>query len=273
MTCSCGKPTRDEAYVCDDCLGELAKDLGNVPWLVEQLDITLTKARGIDYAADTTHTTTRPTENKTIDDDGDPAADRATILLYHQGASEALSKLRRTLATWVRFCDEESIRHQSPNPNPPAESLQAMSGWLLWRIDGLGLSDMGADAVTEIASATARCWAVIDRPAERQYAGPCECGKDLYSKPGAKLTKCKACDREYDVEAMREWMRAGVRGRLVTAREGTTLLGRFDLPTAQKTIDSWHERKRILDHGCNAEGRFLYLIDDLLTLAAKGTAA
>lgn len=251
MTCNCGKPTRDNAYVCDECLTDLAKALGDVPWLVEQLDITLTKARGVDYAAM----------------GGSPSSEKPMMLPF--AAYEASGQLRQALVMWVRFCDEESVRHQSPKVGLPADTLQAMSAWLLWRVDGLGLSDLGSDAVSEITRAVGRARSVIDRPAERKYAGPCECGRDLYSKPGAKLTKCKGCEREYDVEAMVSWMRAGVLGRLVTAREGTTLLGRFDLPTKQDTIDKWHERKRIVDHGSNAEGKRLYLIDDLIGLAAQ----
>lgn len=254
MSCNCGKPTRDDAYVCDDCLSDLARALGDVPWLVEQLDITLTKARGVDYSAM----------------GGSPSSERPLMLPF--AAYEATNGLRQALVMWVRFCDEESIRHQSPKNALPADTLHAMSAWLLWRVDGLGLSDLGADAVSEITRAVGRAMQVIDRPAERKYAGPCECGRDLYSKPGAKMTKCKGCEREYDVEAMVTWMRASVLGRLVTAHEGATLLGRFELPTAQKTIDSWHLKKRIVDHGRNAEGRWLYLIDDLLGLAARNAA-
>ena len=40
--------------------------------------------------------------------------------------------------------------------------------------------------------------------------------------------------------------------------------------TAQKTIDSWHDRKRVLDHGKNPDGRLLYLMSDLIALAAHG---
>lgn len=251
MTCNCGKVTRDDAYVCDECLGDLARALGDVPWLVEQLDITLTKARGVDYAAM----------------GGSPSSEKPLMLPY--AAYEAAGGLRRALVMWVRFCDEEGVRNQSPKPGMPDDTLQAMSAWLLWRVDGLGLSDLGGDAVSEITRAVGRARMVIDRPAERRYAGPCECGRDLYSKPGAKLTTCKGCDREYDVEEMLTWMRAGVLGRLVTAHEGATLLGRFDLSVAQGTIDKWHERGRVVDKGHNAAGHRLYLIDDLLTLAAN----
>lgn len=269
-TCTCGKETRDHAYVCSDCLDEVTKALGNVPWIVEQLDISLIKARGIDYAAlGSDHLAHVPLAHVDIDDDGDKLADAATTLPYYDAAAGGLANLRHCLAMWVRFCEEEQIRHQSPATGYPEDTLQAMSVWLLWRVDGLAFNDLGPDVIAEITRAVGRCFAIIDRPAERRYAGPCECGRDLYSKPGAKITQCPACEKTYDVEAMQEWMRAGVSGRLVTAREGVTLLGRYGLPTAQKTVDKWHERKRLTERGTNAAGARLYLIDDLISLAAQ----
>lgn len=252
MTCNCGTPTRDEAYVCDGCLGELSKRLGEVPWVIEQLEITLTKARGIDYTA------------------LGGAASSEVALPLDVRALEASRGLRQALVMWVRFCDEESIRHQSPRNGLPADDPAAMSRWLLWRVDGLGLSDLGSDAVSELTRAIGKCRMVIDRPAEKQYAGPCECGRDLYAKPKAKAVQCRSCEREYDVEEMGTWMRAELGDRLFTAREATTLLGRFALPTAKRTIDHWHERGRVTAHGTNPAGHHLYRLNDLVALAANG---
>lgn len=252
--CQCGKPTRDDAYVCDACLDDLAKALGNVPALAGELDVSLTRVKGIDYT----------------EMGGSRGAE--TPLPLDQRAYEAISQLRAVLVSWTRFCSEEGVRNQSPRPGLPADTLQAMSAWLLWRVDGLGFSDLGPDAVSEITRAVGRCQMVIDRPAERRYAGPCECGRDLYNKPGEKITTCRACGKAYDVEAMGEWMRAGVAGRLVTAFEGATLLCRFDLPIKQATIDKWFERKRLTSHGTDTAGSRLYLIDDLIHLAANAGA-
>lgn len=270
-TCRCGQPTRDSAYVCDGCLGYLSEMLGEVPWLVEQLEVTLTKTRGIDYSTMGDHSNADLYAKKDVDDDGDPTADAATSLPFHTAASVASTKLRSALVMWVRFCDKEAIRHQSPSTALPANDAVSMSRWLLWRVDGLALNDLGSDAVSELTRAIGACRRVIDRPAERQYSGPCECGRDLYHRPGAKVVRCISCEREYDVDKLGEWMRKGVMGRLVTAHEGSTLLGRFALPTAQGTIDKWHERSRIVGHGHNAAGHRLYLIDDLLALAAQHT--
>lgn len=251
QTCNCGKPTRDAAYVCDECLGDLTKALAEIPWLAGELEVTITKQRGIDYTAL----------------GGSPSSE--SPLPLHAPALDARRALRLALTTCVRFCDEERVRHQSPRTGMPTDSLEAMSRWLMWRVDGLGLNDMGYEFADDITNAVASCRRAIDRAPERRYAGPCECGRDLYHKPGAIEAKCTDCARVYNVGELYEWMRKGVMGRLVTAREGSTLLGRFDLPTPQATIDVWHDRKRIVGHGSNAIGHRLYLIDDLLGLAAQ----
>lgn len=250
--CRCGKTTRDAAYTCDECLGDLSRALGEVPWTVEQLEVTLTKARGVDYTA------------------LGGAASSEVALPLDARALEASGALRQALVMWVRFCIEEDIRHQSPSNAMPADDLVAMSRWMLWRVDGLGLNDLGSDAVSELTRAIGRCRMVIDRPAEKRYVGPCECGRDLYAKPAAKMATCRACEREYDVDEMYVWMRAELGDRLFTAREAATLLGRFALPTPKRTIDYWHERGRVADHGTNPAGHHLYRLNDLAALAAQG---
>jgi hypothetical protein len=246
--CRCGKPTRDAAYVCEDCLSDLSRALGDVPWLAEQLDITLTRQRAAGPA-------------------GSPSPEKP--MPFHVGAFDAANALRHALVTWIKFCDEEHVKHNAHDDTWPEDNMVSMSRWLMWRVDGLGLNDMGSEAVDEITKAVKKGHQVIDRPADRRYAGPCECGRDLYVKPGAPQAKCSACEQVWDVAELGEWMRKGVMGRLVTAREGATLLSRFDLETSQRTIDKWHERKRIVDHGHNAAGHRVYLIDDLLNVAAQ----
>jgi hypothetical protein len=252
--CNCGKPTRDAAYVCEECLTRLFKALGDVPWLVEQLDIQSSKQRGVDYSAM-----------------GSAAQDDHPLPM-HLPATEARSALRQTMFTWIKFCTEEHITQRGGVEGWPADTLIAMSRWLMCRVDGLAFNDLGHDAADEIGNAIATCRRVVDRAPERRYAGPCECGRDLYHKPGAVEVKCRDCDRSYDVGELYEWMKSQVLGRLVTAQEGATLLGRFALETPKRIIYGWEDRKLIMAHGSNPAGKRIYLFDDLLALAAKRSA-
>ena len=151
--------------------------------------------------------------------------------------------------------------------------LATMASWLLNHIEWLRHHRAGHEAVEEITAAVWEVARVIDRPPEREYVGPCrDCGADIYGKPGAAVAECRPCGVGYDVAEMREWMKAQIYGRLVTAREGSALLCRFGLETKQATIDTWVHRKRLVPRGHDTEGRRMYLFDDLVTIAARSQA-
>lgn len=256
--CSCGRPTRDDAFSCDHCGDLTARALGDVPWLADELEITITKQRAAI--------------------DGDGAASAETPLMYHLPAAEKRDALRLALVTAVRFCVEEGVRNSDPGPEWPEDTMVAMSRWLLWRIDGLALNDMGEEITKEIRNAARDCRFIIDNPPERAYAGPCpECRRDLYHRHGATDVKCRGCGSTFDVGEVNEWMSKRINehmaDRMVTAREGATLLGRLGLPTEQGTIDKWRERGRLVEGGHNPKGHRLYRWEELLILAARHARA
>jgi hypothetical protein len=148
-----------------------------------------------------------------------------------------------------------------------------MVAFLLGQVTWLRHHRAGHEAVEEITSVVNSVRKAVDRPAERIYAGPCkDCNGDMYGKPGAASVECRPCGLEYDVAEMVAWMHSQLRGKLVTAREATVLLGRMGLPVQQKTIDKWRERDRLAEHSQDRDGKRLYLFDDLVTLAATNTA-
>jgi hypothetical protein len=253
--CRCGKPTRDEAYGCEDCADLLGRALGDVPWLEEQIDITISRQKGATY-------------------DGNTSAGADKPLPINLPASEARENLRALMVSWIKLCAEEGVRSTDPRRNLPEDTMTAMSRWLLWRVDGLMLHEAASEAVDEITSAVAHCHRLVDRPPERRYIGPCAgCGRDLYAKPGAKDGQCRWCEHEWTTIEREEWMKAAMVGKIVTAREGSTLLGRLGMSTAQDTIDKWRQRKRITECGHNAQGHRLYRWDDLRRLAESETRA
>lgn len=256
-TCRCGKPTRDAAYVCDDCLDTFAKRLGDVTWLDEELATTIAK-------------------QKSAGASGPPSAE--TALPINIAASERAETLRHELVMLVRFCAEEGVRASDPSGDLPENTIVAMSRWLLWRVDGLAFNDMAHEFVSSVTTAIRDCQRIIDLPPERSYAGPCpECKSDLYHRPAATEAKCPGCGQVYDVAEVQAWMQARIEehmtDRLVTSREGSTLLSRFGLETGQRTIDKWHERGKVAEAGHDAKGRRLFRWEELLTLAARHAKA
>jgi DNA-directed RNA polymerase subunit RPC12/RpoP len=256
--CSCGKPTRNDAYQCDDCGDKTARALGQVPWLIEELEVTITKQRAAI--------------------DGDGAASAETPLMYHLPAAEKRDALRHALVIAVRFCVEEGVRNSDPGPEWPEDDMRAMSRWLLWRVDGLALNDMGEEITKAIRDTVRACRHIIDKPPDRAYAGPCpECGRDLYHRQNAAEVNCSGCGSRWNVGEVNEWMskriEAHMKDKLVTAREGSTLLGRLGVPVEQGTIDKWRERNRVTEVSHNTDGHRLYRWEELLILAARHTKA
>lgn len=272
-TCSasnCDRPARDDAYLCNECLDEFAKVLGDVTWIDDEIETTITKERAV-----TSGEGSRSADCSCPDDD-----DRCqhALLPYHLAASQARDRLRGALFTLVRLCSEEGVRNSDPADGLPNDTLVAMSRWLLWRVDGLAFNDMAPQLVEDVIAAVGACRRSIDLPPERKYAGPCpECSRDLYHRPGAAEVGCRNCGQRWDVAEVNEWVQARIvehmEDKLVTAREGATLLSRLGLETAQGTIDKWHERDKVAEAGHDAKGRRLYRWEDLLRFAARQVKA
>ena len=250
--CRCGKPTRDDAFVCETCMSELHQALGEVPFLDEQLDISNTRQRSTAGHGDS----------------GESG------LPWDDAASVAKRALHATLATWVRFCDEDGIRHQSPSSGFPADNAKAMSRWLIWRIDGLGLHELGSDAFDEITNAAAEARRIVFRkPAPKVYLGTCtaivnleECGHSVYAVKGGLEGHCTApdCRAAYDVRGSQERLEELLDSRLCTAAEIahlSTYLGlHVSRERVRKQINLWHKRERVVSKGLaeNGDPRFRY---------------
>lgn len=242
----CDRPVGD-GYVCQACADKLSRALGDVPALWDELDVVLTR------------------QSRYSDPEG-RGGDKA--LPFNLKASDTGEALRGTLNTWCRLIAEERGK------GLPEDHPAAVARWLLNHVTWLRHHRAGADAVDEITSVVHKLRYVVDRPAERVYAGPCrDCDGDMYAKPDAASVECRPCGLSYDVAEMLDWMRGQVYGRLVTAKEGVVLLSRFGLPIQQKTIDKWVERKRLSVHSRDSDGVRLYLFDSLVELAAANTTA
>lgn len=235
----CDRPVV-EGHVCMACADKLSVALGDVRALWEELDTVLTKQAR--YAAAEARRGERS-------------------LPFNPEASEIGWVLRNTLSTWCRLIAEERGK-ALPEDNPAA-----VARWMLSHVTWLRHHRAGADAVDEITSVVHKVRCIIDRPAERIYAGPCQdCGGDLYGKPGAVSVECRPCGLHYDVAEMVAWMQSEARSRLVTAKEAIVLLGRFGLPLSQKTIEKWRQRDRLFPHPEPRAGVSLYKFDDIWRL-------
>jgi len=238
----CDRPVGD-GYTCQRCADRLSVALGDVPALWEQLDIVLTR------------------QARYSDPEG-RGGEKA--LPYNLKASELGTALRGLLNTWCRLIAEERGK-DLPDDNPAAVAC-----WLLNHVTWLRHHRAGSEAVEELVDAVNSARRIVDRPAERIYAGPCvQCGGDMYGKPGAEMVECRPCGVGYEVAGRVAWMKSQVYGRLVTAKEGAVLLSRFGLTTTRNRIDLWHFKKLIAVAGHDKDGKQLFLFDHLIDRATK----
>lgn len=248
--CACGKPTRDNAVICDDDTDTLERAIGDVAWISEELDISMTKQRSAPIVF------------------GAPSATQG--LPWHDKAAETMRELKNLLVLWVRMCDEEGI---GTGPTElPADNLAAIAGWLLHRVPGMARHDAAADALDEITNAVAECERVIFwKRRSRIYLGVCgqrveddegvmmvdECPGQVYADENADVGMCDECRQGVTVVVRQSELNRQLDDRLCTAAELarlTVILG-LDAPRdgVRKKIHYWHRHKRIVQRGTITE--------------------
>lgn len=227
--------------LCGGCEADLTRALGDVPWLAEQLDITLAKQGS--------HA---------------PAGRSAGVPLpYDPRATEAGFVLKSALVGWVRILVEAHPE------GGPADTLPDVAVWLLARVERLAMHHDAGSAVDEIRSAVWHGIRLIDRPADLVYAGPCPCGTDLYARPEAPQVTCRGCGTEHRVADRREWMLAAIDDALFHAAGAAHVLTSLGEECSAERVRQWASRGRVLAHGCDGQGRPLYRISELREQRAK----
>jgi hypothetical protein len=235
VTCvtGCGRPTRDTLALCNGCLWALECDLGDVAWLDEQLELVLSRLAVVGE-----HNGGRSAE---------------TPMPVHPGALKARSDLRVVLVGWVRDFAEGTTQPW------PEDTLPAMAGWLLKRMDHVAVHPAAEDIHGEIVSAVRFAARVIDLPANRTTfpVGPCPelgCQGEIRAYIPAQPERparmeCSACQTRWEPH---QWLRAG---RRILARKGEAI-GYVDVQVAaqsmgvvDRTIRRWVETGRLANHG------------------------
>lgn len=243
---SCGRPVKD-ATVCQSCSDRLAAALGDVPALADEIEVTVTRQSRMADRKDGPRSATRP-------------------LVFDMDASIMRDALRNTLSTWIREItyDGETL---------PSDTIGGMARWLLVprRLERIRHHPAAGEAVDEITACVRTAEHNVMGPSLRWYAGPCDCGLDLYVVPSAALVRCRSCGTEYDVAARRDWLLETAEDTLAHAALIAQALTVLESPVKVDRIYKWAERGRIADRGVDPRGRPLYRVGDVRTELAKDT--
>lgn len=185
-----------------------------------------------------------------------------TPLVFHAPAADKL----RALSAFLRISYEHYWRALRAT-NIAWDTPLSHAAWLHAHASEIArFEDAGefAETLERLASEAA---AVIDRPADMWFAGPCpQCGADLYATEGAGQVKCRECGEAYDVATQRDRLLAAVDDVLATAAEISRAVHLTGVTVTPSKITNLYHRGKLSRHGRSRTGDHLYRMGDVLAV-------
>jgi hypothetical protein len=284
-TCVCGKPTSG-AWLCDGCCKTLAIALVNVAAYYDDLTTVQTKATRYGSSVATRGSIGKsqplPVDGRFLDVTGD--------------GTQARWDVWNSVATWCRVVMEEagppltepacrSCMHTSCTAirrrRWPRNTLRSQMAYFDRQFRWIIRNEWAPEFLDEMLDNERRLRRLIDRPADRWYAGKCSIGNDedhctaeLYALEGAASIVCPGCEYVHDVGTRRDFLLDEARAYLVTATEAArALISWTDYDGIEsnlvKRIDKWRDRERleVADvTSLNGRDRHLYRLGDIQDL-------
>lgn len=262
----CGRVIHDQAYVCIPCRDQEREQLELVARLAGEAATTIARLDRI--AATAGGARESPPE---------PDLGRAESALYPtplpvdlMAAADHAAGVN-TLVTWARHCAEErglelpAVRPGCPHwtcaksrrayfigpaCEPPEHPLAVAATWLAGQLDWLRHRPEADEAYDEISYACRLLIAVVDRPADRWYAGPCGvagCTERLYPVAGARTTRC-ACGADHDLGQRKTELLERVEEQWATATRAAHLLTALGVRCTPSMVRNYADRGRLAPH-------------------------
>lgn len=289
----CDAPTGDDAWLCRGDTSHLEVVLAELPTLLDELSVTLTRQDHISRVSSSGRRAApeRPDDRPEdephlgVKEQGSP---------MHLGAAAAFDDADDTLGTWACHIAE----HRAVPLDLPAGRSQAArcALWLLRHVASLRLDEAVGELYDEVTYVHGQVERVINRPADRIYAGPCHadvvkgqddtlrverCELDLYARWGADTITCDGWNAD-DGQGCRTVHTAADRhGFQLDAVEGALLplaLLRAAVPRMmgrekpdRRTVDSWVRRGLLPQVGLDRHGDGLFRGSDFTEQMARYT--
>lgn len=227
----------DNMYLSRHQQQEFTSLMVKVGWIVEELDVTITRQSQFGAAYETGKSSEDP-------------------VYFHEAAADIAYDLHGALTSWVNeVCTQRQLVF------PGVDRSGRMARWLWQHVIDLALTTNAETALDEIRDAVQRAERIIDRPQGRVYVGPCgedqdagRCGADLYAVVDKPVVKCQECGASHPVDERRKALREEVRGLLGTAAEIAKLLPWIlDAPITRKRITYYANRGAISRRSMHGE--------------------
>lgn len=281
MTCLCGRPLGGDA-ICPGCAHALQVAMGDISayWC----DLDTVKGRRTRYGG----TGGGRGGEKPLPID-------ARFAHWSDDGSRMEEAVRSTMSAWARVVMEERPQIYAPThpvclhvscsvarrSHWPADNIPSVCRFLLGHADWIRTQHWAPVILDELTDAAEQMRRMVDRPADRWYAGPCgECGSGLYARAGAYEIACKDCTTITLVQDRRTTLLKEAADRLVPANliaRAVSWLGEDPLTSAKVRLWAYRKQLQVREYVipigevgpvCNL--RPLYRLGDACDLMAMG---
>jgi hypothetical protein len=229
----CHQPS--DLMLCNDCTTALRIELGDVPALLADLDIT------------------RSRQDQLVARYGNGPSGSENPLPFKVHVAEVVWVLHHTLYSWVTTLDggEPAPRGRFPFAIPTSGAL---SRYLLSRIHRIRVRVDAAQLADEITSAIHQARHAIDRPNDqRAFLGPCgaqlpdatTCRHEVYGVAGKPAIRCPACGAVHNVAERQSWLLDIAQDRLGSTTEIAGFLRTAGVQCTPSMIRNYVARGRL----------------------------
>lgn len=249
MTCPIdARPLSNNAVICATCEDNLARALGDLDALLDDLDTTLTR------------------QSKRRPSRGNGAAD-GPPLPYDERASEAARDLRTLLKDWVSLVAEGLADEGRFVALPMPATAKSLASWLMHHTHWIATHETAADAYTEIVGAVNNIRRTIDIAPDIRFIGPCgsvlddvECTDTLYAIEGSQTARCKTCGTTWDINERKQAATTQARYVAATSAFLSQTLAIRDEPLTPDRIRKWAYRGHLAPVGTGPRGHPTYIV-------------
>lgn len=244
MTTTCVVCTAEPAgdtFMGARCWAELEQRLADVPWLIEELDTTLSR------------------QDKVSGSVGFISGTAERPLPLNLAASDAALWMRDRMASWVRDLWETHAPRVDGEPVPIEVAFTAvgLSAWLLEHGTWIRLHPAADELWGEIVSDIRQALRAVNVAPDKVYLGMCsavfegeagvpvECPEDLYGRRDRDTVRCRTCGTEHDVAARREVLARAIEDEWVPIGDLVGLLNGDGQRVTSSMIRNLKHRGRI----------------------------
>jgi hypothetical protein len=262
----CKRPT--DLFLCADCVVVLAEMIGQLPWLLDELDARIQRLDRVSIG--TIGRQRRPDELNVMDFD----------------AAEIARKAEQTIRDLVTTINgpgpirlQCTVTHNFIGPLRPAwrrlpcgyrPTRIELIDWLTRRVDAIARHEKAGHVYRELkrlVGSDQRGGQLLKaiNLTKRHFAGLCptvrghgpdgeaiECEQPLYADVDERTTECPTCGQTIDVERNRRDTAAA--RDLRTADEILEILANLDEPVEPKTLNAWIQSQRLRPKGWRHDG-------------------